>query len=305
MVRSATTQDSVSTRFGLIPLVDTPAESLVSLRHSRISMDAEMPLGSSKITSFVETDFFNAPLDRQPYRFRQYWADYKLGNWEVVGGQAWSLLRPNREGIAVERGMVNTHVPEPAYHPGLSGQRTRQVRLVRRMGAWNAAVSYEHGNQFLSKVTHDSGMLHAELVGLAGIHSERGLSAAAILHATRKIDFVAQLFGSRGAGAQAVGNLPGRVRTFSAIAGIEAKVTKNLELFAYSGNAHAGVSTGGQSRCRASSAGFIQRVWNHPGRGATSISGEFSHLTRSVWSGAHGHMDYVTLSFRYYLPTFR
>ena len=38
MVRSATTGDSVSTRFGRIPLRPTPSETLLSAGHSRIQV---------------------------------------------------------------------------------------------------------------------------------------------------------------------------------------------------------------------------------------------------------------------------
>ncbi|HUS06633.1 MAG TPA: hypothetical protein VMZ52_10070 [Bryobacteraceae bacterium] len=305
MVRSATTEDSVSTRFGRIPLELTPAQSLVSPRHSRLSLDGEMRLGKAKVIGFVETDFFNAPLDRQPYRFRQYFASYQQGEWEILGGQAWSLLRPNRDAVWSDHAVMSTHVPEPAYHPGLAGQRTRQIRVVRKIGAWRAAASFEHGNQFLSKVTHDDKRLHGELAGLAGIHSERGVSAAAVIHATKKVDVVTQQFWSRGAGAEALGVLPGVVATFTTISGIEAKVTRNIELFAYAGNAHAARSSSGNRHVGAWTLGFLQLLRNHPGQGACSISGQFSQLERSTWAGKHGAMTYVTLSLRYYLPTFR
>jgi hypothetical protein len=101
MYRTATTGDTVSTRFGSIPLQPTPSETLLSAGHSRIQMCAQ----AGNLSIYLETDFLNAP-GKEPLRFRQYWGEYRIGKWRILGGQAWSLLRPNRMGINSEGGLM-------------------------------------------------------------------------------------------------------------------------------------------------------------------------------------------------------
>ena len=78
-----------------------------------------------------------------PFRWRQYWTKAKIGRWEVLGGQTWSLLRPNRVGIEPERALMNTDVIEPNYQVGIVGQRYRQMRLSYSHEGWKAAVAWE------------------------------------------------------------------------------------------------------------------------------------------------------------------
>jgi len=138
MVRSASTGDTVNTRFGRIPTYDSSTGALLSASHSRLQVCAQ----AGNLSAYVEADFLDAP-GRNPYRFRQYWAEYRAGRWRVLAGQAWSLLRPNRSGISSEGSLMNTLVVEPGYHVGLAGLRNRQLRIVHDNGNWHMALSYE------------------------------------------------------------------------------------------------------------------------------------------------------------------
>ena len=51
-------------------------------------------------TIYLESDFMNFTGGQSPYRWRQYWGQAQIGRWEILGGQAWSLLRTNRSGTA-------------------------------------------------------------------------------------------------------------------------------------------------------------------------------------------------------------
>src|SRR5437763_987062 len=142
------------------------------------------------LSGYVETDFLNAP-GKEPYRFRQYWGEYRIGKWRILAGQAWSLLRPNRTGINSEGALMNTLVVEPAYHVGLAGVRNRLIRITRDEGNWHYAVSYEHGRVFLAKAAHDSPRMHLEAIGAGSVH-RRGAAFAAVVHASRKVDIVSE-----------------------------------------------------------------------------------------------------------------
>jgi len=132
MSRSAATCDSVSTKFGHIPLADTDGQTIGTLRHSRPMLRGDWSAGGVKLTGYLEADFMNFAAGQSPYRWRQYWGQLTVGHWEVLGGQAWSLLRPNRTGIESDQGVMNTDVVDPGYHVGLAGPRVRQIRRPTR-----------------------------------------------------------------------------------------------------------------------------------------------------------------------------
>lgn len=73
MSRSATTADSVCTKFGKIPLGDTPWKTIGSARHSRLMLKSELPAGDFPFTTYLESDFMNFTTGQSPWRWRQYW----------------------------------------------------------------------------------------------------------------------------------------------------------------------------------------------------------------------------------------
>ncbi len=298
MFRTATTGDTVSTRFARIPLRDTPSETRFSPGHSRMQICGQI----HHLSGYVESDFLDAP-GKGAFRFRQYWGEYRIGKWRILGGQAWSLLRPNRSGIETEGGLMNTLVVEPAYHVGLAGLRNRQLRVTRDDGNWHFAATYEAGKNFLAKIAHDTRRLHVEAAGLGSVH-RRAFSAAAVIHAPHKIDIVTQQVVSHGAGPELLGTIPAGVNAHATIEGIEARLRPTLELFAYGGLAYGGRS-GGNRTVRQWTAGFIQHLFEEQPWGAASLAAQYSQMDRSTWTGGHGDMNYVQFSFRYSLPASR
>lgn len=298
MFRSATTGDNINTRFGRIPLQDTPSEVLLSAGHSRIQVCAQ----ARNLSVYVETDFLNVP-GKEPFRFRQYWSEYRIGKWRFLGGKAWSLLRPNRVGIDSEGGLMNTLVVEPGYHVGLGGLRNRQVRIAREDGNWSMAVSYEAANSFVAKLAHDSRRLHLEGAGLIGL-DRRAASLAAVIHAPRNIDIITQQVISHGAGPELLDTLPSNVNTYSTIQGLEMRVSPTMQLFAYGGIVYGGRSPGNRT-VREWTAGFSRRLFEQQPWGAATLSAQLSQVDRSTWQGGKGGMNYVQISFRYSLPASR
>lgn len=297
-VRSATTHDDVSTRFGSIPLENTPTEGLVSLRNSRIALQADAPFAGGSFTGYLETDFLNRP-PQEPYRFRQYWGQLKFGDWEILGGQAWSLLRPNRHGIASDTDLMNTLVVDAGYHVGLLGYRDQQVRVVRHMGNWTAGLSFENARDFLPKMTHDGKYLHLEVTGVAGRFGHYGASVAGVVHATRKVDVVAQQYWSKGGGPDALGVVPAGVKTYSTLDGVEAKIGKGVRAFAYGGIVY-GARSAGNRDVRQWSVGCSREFLPGYGFGNSLFSMEYSQLDRSLWGGPQGAEQFVMVSMRHY-----
>lgn len=297
--RTATTADTINTRFGDIPVGDTPGESLWSPNHSRLWTRADTTEGPVNLTVYLESDFLNPHANQNPYRWRQYWGALRFGNWEISGGREWSLLRPNRVGVQSDTGMMNTIVIEPAYHVGLVGSRNRQFRLTRRMGDYNAVVAWETGGLFLAKAAADKKFGHVEASAIvAGHHGQRGLSAAATLNITSRLRFVTQEYWSRRAAYQALGVVPADRNGGSTIQGFEFSATRRVQLYTYAGWVYAARS-GGNRLVREYTGGGDYQVPMPSIRGAALFSLQFSQMDRSLWTGQSGSMFYAMYRFRY------
>ncbi len=305
LYRTAITPGGVSTRFGAIPLSETPDQWKNSLAHSRVNLYGSMPAGPGALAGYYELDFLNS-ADAAPYRTRQLWGEYGSAEWKILAGHAWSLLRPNRAGTASHERVMNTNVVDPAYHVGLVGLRKRQVRVTHARGPWQAvaALEFRDGADFVAKVTHDAGGAHLEAAGLAG-HSRRfALSLAAVLPVAPRLNYVSQLFWSQNAGPDIVGSMPSAAHAHSTIHGLEARVTKNLQLFAYGGLAYA-TRAPGNRLVRQWTAGFHRTLFDHGVCGSSAISLQYSQTDRAVWGAGHGRMNYFMAAWRHFLPARR
>ncbi len=298
MTRSATTADSVSTKFGRIPLGESPSESLGSVRHSRLMLTGDMSWSRVKFTTYLESDFMNFTAGQSPYRWRQYWGQVQIGKWEILGGQAWSLLRPNRTGVASDKDLMNTDVTDPAYHNGLIGSRVRQVRLVRDLGIYRAALAWEADGNVVAKLARDRDRLHLEAAAFTGRYGRRGASAAGIVGLTGRVRLVSQQFWAKRAAYQALGVVPAGPNGMAVLEGVETQIRKSLELYSYGGLLYA----------QRSPSNRVVRQWtvglNHT-IAAPSLFGRFllslqySHLDRAIWDGRQGQMDFLMYRLRY------
>ena len=300
MSRSSTTPDSVSTKFGKIPLSDLPGESLGSARHSRLMLKSDLAAGAVKFSTYLESDFMNFTSGQSPYRWRQYWGQAQIGKWEILGGQAWSLLRPNRIGTASDKDTMNTDVIDPAYHVGLLGSRVRQVRVARAMGIYKAAVAWEGDGNLLTKIVRDKNRRHYELGGFAGRFGRRGVTGSAVISLTPRLRIVTQQYWSKRAGYQALGVVPIGVNGISTLEGVEAQVRKDLEIYSYAGLVYASqADPTGNRFVRQWTAGFNQKVGVPSLRSGLLMSLQYSHIDRAVWGGHQGAMDYLMYRVRY------
>jgi hypothetical protein len=300
MSRSATTVDSVSTKFGNIPLADEPGQDIGSVRHSRLMLHGDVPAGPVKFSAYLESDFMNFTSGESPWRWRQYWAQATIGKWEILGGQAWSLLRPNREGTATDTGMMNTDVVDPAYHVGLAGSRVRQLRVTRTLGVYKAVVAWEGAGIGLAKLVRETQRQHYELGAFTGRFERRGATAAAAVGVAPRVRLVTQQFWSKRAAYQALGVAPAGVNGVSSLEGVEAQVKKNVEVYAYGGLVYAARAAASANRLvQEWTTGFNQRIGMPSLRSGVILSLQYSHIGRAVWDGRSGTMDYLMCRMRY------
>jgi hypothetical protein len=140
--RSTDVGSGLGTSFGSIPYNNTVtgglSETRFTAQSSRISLRADEVFGKTKVFGYGEADF-NGYLPSNAYvstnsdtmRLRVYFTDISRGHWELLGGQSWSLLTPNRVGVSPFLSEIyNTLHLDTNYQVGLVYARQTQLRGV-------------------------------------------------------------------------------------------------------------------------------------------------------------------------------
>src|SRR5262249_50646339 len=115
--RTTNTGNPIGTNFNQIPFNNQVQGHITEYRstaqHSRLSLKVDTNYQENKIPGSVEEDLNgNAPANTfvsstsHTNRLRLYWVDLKRNKWEILAGQTWSLLSPNRVGISPDPGDV-------------------------------------------------------------------------------------------------------------------------------------------------------------------------------------------------------
>jgi hypothetical protein len=157
IVRQRNEVGDISTDFNNIPYPLTPlyheSEFRFSARQSRLWFLGEGILTPTQMMkAYFETDFLGAAttsnsIENNSYtpRVRQAFSSYDdtSNGWQVVGGQAWSLLTQNKAGIRAN----DENVPETIegdYVVGFNWARQPQMRIVKEFSpALSLGVSAE------------------------------------------------------------------------------------------------------------------------------------------------------------------
>lgn len=160
--RSADVMSGTSTNFAGIPYGNTPAGRLPEFRFSalssRLTLRAETRLAGTVIKGYMESDFLGNPPanvsisnNGSSLRLRLAWVNFARGRWEVLAGQAYSFLTPNRTGIyAAPTEVFTTRVSDPNLHVGVTSSRAPQARVVYHATKSLAlGVALENPEQFI------------------------------------------------------------------------------------------------------------------------------------------------------------
>jgi hypothetical protein len=152
----------IGTSFGSIPYNNTVAGRLSELRfsaqNSRIGLRTHAKFGEADVTGYLEADFlgYSVPnLDitsnSDTLRMRLYWVDYKRGMLEVLGGQSWSFMTPNRNGLSALPGdLFYGQEMDTNYLLGLTWARQSSFRVILHpTNNWALGVSLENPQQTL------------------------------------------------------------------------------------------------------------------------------------------------------------
>ncbi|MGH9481681.1 MAG: hypothetical protein ACRD1L_06280 [Terriglobales bacterium] len=140
--RSTNVGSGIGTNFASIPYSNTVPGRLTELResaqNSRLSLKVSGSHDGTDIFAYLETDFLgNQPgnvavsSNSDTMRLRVYFVDARNGSWEVLGGQNWSFLTPNRVGLSpMPSDIFYTQVMDTNYQVGLTWTRQPQFRVI-------------------------------------------------------------------------------------------------------------------------------------------------------------------------------
>jgi hypothetical protein len=160
--RTTNTQSNIATNFGGIPYSNTPQGSVTEFRStaqfSRLNFKIEDHFRGTDFLGYVEGDFSgnSAPNVYQSVngftnRLRLYFGYAKRGKWEVLGGQTWSWLTPNRDGIGpMPSDLAITYNEDQNLGVGVPYTRAAEFRVAYHVNQhWAIGVGIENSNQYI------------------------------------------------------------------------------------------------------------------------------------------------------------
>jgi hypothetical protein len=160
--RTTNTQSNIATNLGGFPYNNTAQGNVSEFRStaqfSRLSFKVQDSFKGNEITGFVEGDFSgnDAPgvyqsVNPHTNRLRLYFMDLKRGKWEILGGQTWSWLTPNREGIGpMPSDLAITYNEDQNLGVGVPYTRAAEFRVAYHPNDhWAFGVGIENPNQYI------------------------------------------------------------------------------------------------------------------------------------------------------------
>jgi hypothetical protein len=152
----------IGTNFGSTAFNNTVpgrlTEERLSVQNSRIGLRTHAKFGSANVSGYLEADFLgyqpanaNDTSNSNTLRMRLYWVDYKQGMWEVLGGQSWSFLTPNRNGLSALPGdLFYSQDVDTNYQLGLTWGRVGGIRFIAHPNSnFSLGVAFENPQQTL------------------------------------------------------------------------------------------------------------------------------------------------------------
>jgi TolA-binding protein len=159
--RSTDVGSGLSTNFGSIPFANTAQGQLSELRTtaqaSRLGARIDVMVHDAHVLGYFETDFLGAApgnaavtSNSDSQRIRLAFVDVRKGKFEVLGGQSWSLLTPDRNSLSPLPADVYYGHLDPGNQLGLTWKRDPQIRFVYHATDWLAlGVSAEQPEQYI------------------------------------------------------------------------------------------------------------------------------------------------------------
>ncbi len=142
-LRSTNVGSGIGTNFFAIPFNNVPAghlsETNFSAQNSRLGFRVDSDFLGAKVLGYLEADFlfnndsnsFQVGSNSAGFRLRNYFVDVQKNGFEILGGQDWSMLTPNRKGISpLPSDIFYTQNMDTNYQVGLVWTRAPQFRFI-------------------------------------------------------------------------------------------------------------------------------------------------------------------------------
>lgn len=157
---------SLGTNFFAIPFSNNPTgqgqvtETRFTAQNSRVNVKVADKFGKNDVTGFFEMDFLGndaanvfVTSNSHTMRLRHYFVDYKRNKWEILGGQTWSWLTPNRVGLSpYSADVFYSQDMDFNYQVGLTWTRAPQFRVAYHLSKNLAfGVALENPQQFIGQ----------------------------------------------------------------------------------------------------------------------------------------------------------
>ena len=189
VTRSTNPGSGIGTNFGSVPYSNVQGGNLTEWRlspqNSRLGVRIDAMVKGTKVLGYWESDFLgqtgNPPngglavsSNPYPFRMRLYWVDLTKDKFELLAGQTWSLLTPNRKGVSplpgdlfysqdidvnYQAGLVWGRIPEIrfAYHPN------KQVAFAVALSNSEPYVGGGNGGGAITPPTALAGVLGSQI----------------------------------------------------------------------------------------------------------------------------------------------
>jgi hypothetical protein len=142
--RSADEGSGIGSSFGSTPYNNVStglgklSEERFSAQNSRIGARVDALVHGMKVLGYWESDFLgtqstNAGVtsNSNSFRMRLYFVDLKKGQWEILGGQSWSMMTPGRVGISpLPSDIFYSQDMDTNYQVGIPWTRAPQFRVL-------------------------------------------------------------------------------------------------------------------------------------------------------------------------------
>ncbi len=157
--RDKTAASGIGSNFGSVPYNNAALGNLsefhFSPQNSRIGFRVDGMWNGAHFIGYNEFDFLgtnpstNLTVTNGAFmpRLRLFWLDVRKGNWEVMGGQSWSMLTPNRSGISPLPGDIfYSQTIDVNYMAGLTWTRQPGIRVVYHTNDNKVAIGFAAEN---------------------------------------------------------------------------------------------------------------------------------------------------------------
>jgi hypothetical protein len=142
--RSADEGSGIGSSFGSTPYNNVStglgklSEERFSAQNSRIGARVDALVHGVKVLGYWESDFLgtqstNAGVtsNSNSFRMRLYFVDLRKGQWEILGGQSWSMMTPGRLGISpLPSDIFYSQDMDTNYQVGIPWTRAPQFRVI-------------------------------------------------------------------------------------------------------------------------------------------------------------------------------